>query len=171
MGSGHGQHLQFVNSNFKKYYETDIDTSHLPIRQKKVIQLRVDAHDLSQFKSNYFDRIVVSCLIMHLNNPEIALQEWLRVVKNQGTISIYVPCEPGLLLRLARKFSTSRAISKQGINSYSVHYREHINYYLQIRHLIQEIFDTAKISRNRFPIPYVSWNFALYDIFHIQVSK
>jgi SAM-dependent methyltransferase len=126
---------------------------------------------ISQLKAEKFDRVIVSCLLAHLNRPETALKEWRRVVRNGGLVTIYVPSEPGLVLRLLRTLTTARKLKKSGANARLIHYVEHRNYWITMNILIREVFSLDNIRKKRYPIPFFSWNFSLWDVYQITVSK
>jgi phosphatidylethanolamine/phosphatidyl-N-methylethanolamine N-methyltransferase len=175
VGAGHGQHLKYVKHDFSEYHETDYRVSNLPdrssIKEKKVIQCRADATNLEDFKDDQFDRVISTCLIVHLEKPEIALQEWRRVTKHGGVISIQVACEPGIVLRFLRNQTTVRKAKKIGRDHLKFHYREHINFYSGIEMLIKDVFERDKISKNFWPFKVPSWNMNLVVIFLVKVDK
>jgi ubiquinone/menaquinone biosynthesis C-methylase UbiE len=86
VGAGHGQHLKFVKHEYSKYFETDFRRENLPERSSdtKVISLEADATNLSAFTDSSIDRVIASCLIVHLGDPEAALLEWRRVCVGGG---------------------------------------------------------------------------------------
>lgn len=88
LGSGSGQHFGFVTQNFKRYLETDIRLSNIPSRpqpcDRTIERRKIDAEDLHDLATDSVDRLVSSCLLIHLANPEKALMEWRRVVKKRG---------------------------------------------------------------------------------------
>ena len=99
LGAGNGQHLTFVKHAFETYYETDLRVENLPKRdalfgaqtpfnsgcnQQSVVQEKVDATDLSNFKDDFFDRVLAMCVIAHVESPRNALEEWRRVTKSGG---------------------------------------------------------------------------------------
>jgi len=182
LGAGHGQHFQYVSHKFESYLQTDL----VPLWEKskaglsesnslrgsgKLTNQIVDAEDLSSFDDKKFDRVIVSCLLAHLNRPETALKEWRRVVRNGGLVTIYVPSEPGLVLRLLRTLTTARKLKKSGANARLIHYVEHRNYWITMNILIREVFSLDNIRKKRYPIPFFSWNFSLWDVYQITVSK
>lgn len=171
LGAGHGQHFQFVKHTFEKYLETDIRINNLPKRPKdnNVEQLEIDAENLKYFEDASIDRIVVSCVLIHLNNPEKALLEWRRVLAPGGQISIYLAPEPGMLLRMARYFTTARKLRSLGVNHPSFHYREHRYSYLYLKALIEDVFSGYEKKWRAYPFIHASWNFSLWktvDIFN-----
>jgi SAM-dependent methyltransferase len=182
LGAGHGQHFQYVSHKFESYLQTDLvplwerakselNESNVPAGGGRLTSQRVDAEDLSSFDENQFDRVIVTCLLAHLNRPETALKQWRRVVRDGGLITIYVPSEPGLLLRLLRTLTTARKLKKNGADARYIQYVDHRNYYITMNILIKRVFSLDKIRRKRFPIPCVSWNFSLWDVYQITVSK
>lgn len=88
-----------------------------------------------------------------------------------GVISIYIPCEPGIVLRIARFFTTVRKSKKVGLNHKSILYREHRNIWILCDLLIREIFSDCIILSRRFPINKLSWNFNLFEIYQIKINE
>lgn len=171
VGAGHGQHFEFLNHSFGEYFETDMRLENLPQRpDKSVIQLKIDAEDLSYFADNYIDRSIVSCLLLHLNDPESALRELRRVSKGGSIIDIYLPCEPGLILRILRNFTTVRKARRMGIDHLSFHYREHVTYFTRIDLLIREIYSNDSIDRKFWPLKVPFWNLNLAVFYSIKIA-
>lgn len=173
LGSGMGQHLSFVQDDFTKYVQTDIRIENISLsKDSRIERRRVDAQDLSSFDSNSFDRLLATCLLVHLSDPEKALREWKRVVRDGGTISIYVPCEPGLLLRAMRYMTTRRKGNHLGFNHLSFHYREHVTYFVRLSLLLREVFSDCQVKRRFFPFPFFpSWNFNLWCTYQIRLDQ
>jgi phosphatidylethanolamine/phosphatidyl-N-methylethanolamine N-methyltransferase len=175
LGATDFNHLNFVRHNFSKYVVSDLNTQvleNLPPPSRPGISIKkLDASNLSQYPNEYFDRIIVTCLILHLNNVEGALTEWRRILKPGGYISIYVHCEPGMLLRLSRFLVNQRKSKAKGFDHIAFVYSEHISYFLAVKYAIKHIFSNDKISSSSFPFKYFSWNFNLWKIFTIQKQK
>lgn len=177
IGAGNGEHLAFVKHKYGKYYETDIRIDQLinstkhRIKTNKIVQKKFNANDLASLESDTIDRFILTCVLMHLDNVKTVLTELRRVGKNNSVISIYVPCEPGLLLRLARYFTTAKNAKKIGIDHLNFHYQEHRYHILHISEVIKNVFADDKITRTRFPINYFSWNFNLWEVYQISLSK
>lgn len=174
LGAGKGQHLHFVKCDYEKYIQTDIrlNKSTPSVKTLKSSWAEVDAQNLWQFKDGEFDRTIATCLLAHLHDPERALSEWRRVTSLQGGfISIYIPCEPSFLLRLAQNLSTRRKATKIGMNYSSVHYREHRNHYFFLRSLIIDIFKYDKIKVIGFPSKFMPFDFKLYEIYQIELAN
>ena len=183
LGSGPGQHLEHVTHSYEVYIESDIREELLrdpkSVKNNRLKTLRLDAEDLSIFSDNSVDRIVNYCLLIHLTNPEHALKEWRRVIKKKSSsapvsqhnnqISFYVPCEPGLLLRLLRLFTVARKTRKLGYDHYSFHYKEHVSYFTRLNHIIEEVFVRDRVRKRFWPFLIPSWNLNLGVFYDIQV--
>jgi phosphatidylethanolamine/phosphatidyl-N-methylethanolamine N-methyltransferase len=167
VGAGEGQHFKFIKHNFDLYIETDIRESMDQPFNIKVKKMLSNAENLDGVESNSVDRLIATCILVHLLEPEKALQNWSRVVKKGGQLSIFVPAEPSMLLRFFRFFVTSRKAKKFGLNHKSIHYREHRNMWILCDLLIRETFSESKIKSRKFPINFLPWNLRLFDIYEI----
>jgi ubiquinone/menaquinone biosynthesis C-methylase UbiE len=177
VGAGHGQHFALTKLRTKRYVELDIqefknlDVNNLKSIQNGRIRTIGNAITLKEFKANEFNGIIATCLLAHLSDMELALKNWRRVVRNGGLITVYVPCEPGILLRLARFFTTKKWISNLGYNHSNVHWTEHRNHFLGMRTAISRVFNSDLVEEKKFPFSYFIWDLNLYSIFIIQVLK
>ena len=174
VGAGHSQHLQRTQLRYVRYVEVDIrEMNHSHIRQwdPRIVRVLADAQSLEPFHEGEFNLLIATCLLAHLADPELALRNFRRVIRHSGYLSLYVPCEPGIFLRLVRRFTTKRRIEKFGYNHKWLHWREHRNHYPLLESLIEQVFagDTIKISK--FPFPMFPWDFNLYTHFIIRVEK
>jgi ubiquinone/menaquinone biosynthesis C-methylase UbiE len=170
LGAGDGVHFPHVKHKFDTYLATDIRPSAPDLTDARLKFELLDATDLTRFKDNTFDRLIATCLIVHLNNPFEALQEWRRVVKPGGVLTIYIAPEPGMLIRLVRKSIFWRKAARKGAkNPALLAYSEHINHYPGLITFVREIFKEDKIKISRFPFKYFSWNFAFFEIVHISI--
>lgn len=175
VGSGFGDHFPFVRHRFNHYLQTDIrefKENGSQVSDAKSCSFQVaDVMNL-QFQENTFDRSIATCLLLHLPEPELALQELRRVtVKSGGKITLLVPCEPGLLLRFTRMVITSKKAKRLGFKGYNLfNARDHVTYFLRIHRLIKHVFkdDSIKIQRKPFLIP--SWNLNFYFVYHVTLG-
>jgi len=175
VGAGTGQHKYFVKNSFDKYFETDLRIDNpgeyavtIGERKSSISRMQSDAQNLAQFKDCSMDRLIATCLLVHLPNPETALKEWRRVLAVDGVATIFLPCEPGMLLRAFRFFTTIPKSKRLGINHREIHYREHRNMYILCDLLINEVFKNDELRRIKFPLAFLSWNFRLFDLVIIQ---
>jgi phosphatidylethanolamine/phosphatidyl-N-methylethanolamine N-methyltransferase len=172
LGAGNGEHIPFIGCDFENYTATDIRIDNLIniTRDDSRITVEVqDAHKLN-FADNTFDRVIITCLLAHLDRPEEAISEVRRVLKREGShVTIYLPCEPGILLRFTRSLSTHLKARKRGVSDISrLHFLEHRNYYLALDNLISYEFEMFKIKKRYYPFPFLTWNSNLYRIYQIS---
>lgn len=167
VGSGNGEHLKLCRLNFNSYTQVDIREPKENAQTAKVHFVKDDATLLSKFMNSQFDGLIATCLIVHLTNPELALENWRRVVSNGGKLVIYVPCEPGIFLRFARHFTTKRRFKKFGYDHGYLHWNEHINSFTRIDLLIRKVFEETTINVRFYPFKLHSWNLNLYVLYEI----
>ena len=168
LGSGEGEHIPFVASDYKQYIASDLrELIHTKVDNANKIETQViDAHSLP-FSDGEFNRVIAGCLIAHLSDPETALLEWYRVLKPGGVLTIYIPAEPGLALRLFRSFVSKPKATKIGFNGYDLFIsREHVNDANRLVFLLREFFLSCKIIYSPFRIR--TWYFNLFIIAHIK---
>jgi phosphatidylethanolamine/phosphatidyl-N-methylethanolamine N-methyltransferase len=181
IGGGTGEHLPYVFHQFDEYTIVDISVkaeenlvipSHISGEKVKFILGNVSNLPIM---SNSYDRVISTCVLHHIPNLELAVMEIKRVARDGAILDFYVPCDPGMLYRWARHW-TSHLKQKRLMNLTwrEVKYlwaTEHRNHFLGVIFTIKEIFRKDAISIRRFPIPFVSWNFNLFVIVRITVSK
>jgi phosphatidylethanolamine/phosphatidyl-N-methylethanolamine N-methyltransferase len=177
VGAGQGQHLNHVKHQWDTYVETDIRLDTLvsttltrpPLfSNKTIVQQFADAENLEAFANESFDRVIVTCVLAHLKNPETALEEWRRVLVPGGVITIEIPSEPGMLLRLSRMIFTVPKAKRLGHDHLAFHYREHVNHFPSMKMLLNHVFRGDEIKIYTYPIAGLSWNFSLWKIFQIK---
>lgn len=169
LGAGSGFHKQFV-AHYGEYWESDIKVQK-DVIEGSIKQLKLDAQNLHPLPDNNFSRVIMTCLIAHLENPEKALNEARRVVENKGYISIWVPTETSIFLRTMQRISTRKKSKKLGHNYDSEHYLEHRNYYLFLRALLTKVFVNDEIIKYRFPFKLLPYNYNLVEIWTIKIQK
>lgn len=165
VGVGSFEHISFVKHRFDSYIGVDLNKNSESLSEvdPRIEFLQMNAEDLGAFDDEKFDRVIATCLLAHLSNQEKALNEWRRVTKKGGSITIFMPCEPGLMLRIARQLSTAKKSQKMGINHMRQHYKQHRNYYLAMVELVNEVFENDEVKHLRFPFRFLSWNFNLFS--------
>jgi ubiquinone/menaquinone biosynthesis C-methylase UbiE len=170
LGAGNGEHFPFVKHSYSEYFMTDIRLENLKQfeRTPKVSLGKLDCTNLVEIADNSIDRVVATCLLVHVNTPFMALQEWRRVVKPGGVLTFYLAPEPGLLVRIVRKlFIWPKSKAKGASNPKLLAYSEHINHYPGMRTFVEEIFANDKVTFKRYPIRFLTWNFCLFEIVHV----
>jgi phosphatidylethanolamine/phosphatidyl-N-methylethanolamine N-methyltransferase len=179
VGAGNGQHINFVKHKYKKYIQTDIlDYNNFPETSSSNLIFEIqDAQDL-KYEDGFFDRVVSTCLLHHLDFPERALLEWRRVAKNEGSISILVPSDPGFFYRVSRKLGSELKVKLRGINqdlNYNryqyIHAIDHRNHFASLDKIIKFIFLRDKIHVKNYPLGIPFWNLNLFTVYEIIIQK
>jgi ubiquinone/menaquinone biosynthesis C-methylase UbiE len=144
------------------------------MRRDKIELIIADATQLP-FAANQFDRVLSTCVLHHISTPELALREMRRVSSDGAMIDIYLPCDPGMLYRSLRHFTShlkqKRLMKLEWREVKYLWAREHGNHYLGLTSLINEVYKNDKIKFNRFPFVFLSWNFNLFTVVRVFVSK
>ncbi len=181
LGATNPNHLTYVRHQFERYDLTDIEsysslenfmTPAEAGQKKKIIFSLADAENLKDFGTDSIDRLIATCLILHLSNPKKVLSEWRRVVnKDGGVLTFYVHCDPGAFLRFVRLIHTILMKRKSNYDHLSFVYSEHFIHYLAIKYAVKEVFRDDKVKVTSFPFPLLSWNFNFFKIYQITLSK
>lgn len=174
IGAGNGQHFKYVKHGFDKYISSDIrrpKEKSVNISDPRHEFKIIDAEDLSSFQSESVDRLIATCVLPHLGDPEKALREWKRVVKKGGVIDVYLPCEPSMLLVLAQSLTTKKKVEKLGWNYERLQYREHRHHFPMLRMLIKEVFENDEIKVRNFPPGLNFWQFGLFKTYRIIIAN
>ena len=134
VGAGTGEHFRFVRHSYDRYYLTDQSEVMLAAARKKYAAAATDKiffekQDASKltYADNSFDRLIATHVLEHLPYPVAVLQEWDRLVRQGGLISIVLPCDPGLLWRLGRHLGPRRNARRLGVEYDYLMASEHIN--------------------------------------------
>ena len=171
LGAGQGQHRSFVKQDVGSYIEGDLEDLNTA-KYHNTHFVKLDAQKLEIFPENHFDRIIATCLLTHLTYPEQALREWRRVAKKEnGFLDIWVPCEMGLMLRVAQKFTTRRKVNSRGFNYDSIQHREHRNHFHTMNTLIREVFEKDDIRVKGFPLSNIPWDLQLVRVYRIRLNN
>lgn len=163
VGAGSGHHFPYVKHAFKRYVMTDGNEQMLGIARMKYSSqllaesLRVEKQDATalSYPDGSFDRLIATHVLEHLPNPVNVLQEWNRVVKPDGVISIVLPCDPGLMWRFGRHLGPRRNAKKFGISYDYLQAAEHINSIYNLVVFIRHHFENINESwyPSRIPSP------------------
>jgi ubiquinone/menaquinone biosynthesis C-methylase UbiE len=175
VGAGQGEHIDFVVPNYSEYLVTDNNINQLnKISLNKGYQIKtqkVDAESI-KFVDNSFDRLISTCLLSHLNNPEKAIIEWRRIVRHDGYISIYLSTDPSIALRIFRKFTTKRKAKRLGFIGYDLFIaREHKNSAQSLIDIIKYNFRNDSIKIKFRPFVLRSWYLNLVCIVQVRINK
>lgn len=156
IGAGTLAHLPFVRHQFDRYVASDFDQSVLDVaahsptlveRSTERIELLKLNGTALPFSDDSFDRLIATHVLEHIPSPWNAIQEWVRVLKPGGVLSLILPCDPGWAWRLGRCFGPRAQAEKAGLPYDYYMAREHVN----------SIFNLDQILRYHFPKRTVTW--------------
>ena len=167
LGALSGYHKKFVKHNYDLYIESDILIKSDQVKSENYKLIYQDAENLKDFSDNSIDRVIATCLVSHLNNPENCLLEIKRVLKKGGVASIWVANDPSIFLRIFQILFRRREFKKMNLDYDAVLYRLHINHFPQINYLIKAVFKGFTIKKNGIPFFFLNYNFNFATIFHI----
>lgn len=167
IGAGNGEHIKYellTTAQESQYYALDIRRNMVDEISNKFPNIKTiigDCQEKIDFPDGYFDRILAIHVLEHLPNLPAAVIEMHRLCdKNEGVLSVVIPCEGSLMYSLARKISAQRIFEKRYKQSYSWFIeREHINIPNEILEELHPYFEI--VDSDYFPIPLKSQAFNL----------
>lgn len=176
VGAGTGEHALYVKHDFIDYTQTDLNDNALNIAQKKInfalskkfIFEKQSGSNL-KYGNGTFDRLIAAHVLEHIHHPDLAIKEWMRVVKNDGIISVLIPTDPGILWRLGRHLGPRKDALKRGIPYDYIMAREHVNSCNNLIALLRFYFSDYKEGWWPTKIPSIDLN--LFYVFHGSVNK
>lgn len=175
LGANRGEHLPFVNHSYDTYTLSDISDissdAMLVTTNSKLEFMQADAANVP-VANETFDRVLHTCLLHHVQDPDQVLSEIRRVLKPGGTADIFVPCDPGLLFRFARWAGPIQTAKRKGLGSVKrlVDARDHRNHIGSLQELIRHQFRNDSVSKRAYPVVGLTWNSALWFTYRIQKS-
>ena len=152
VGTGPGTHFPYVRHRYGEYWMTDSSPEMLDLAKMtahdQAARVHFSCEDACRlsFPDRSFDRLIAAHVLEHLPNPHEVLREWVRVLVPGGTLSLLLPCDPGLTWRLARCFGPRRSAIRRGIDYDYWMAREHINSIYNLRTLIRFYFSEVTES-------------------------
>lgn len=96
-------------------------------------------------------RVVASHVLEHIGDPEEALLSWCRLLRDDGVISIAIPCDPGWTWRLLQHISYRSAAGTLGFTS-----RRERDLF-QARDHVTSASNILKVVRYYFPEARITW--------------
>ena len=173
IGAGNAPHLDYLRHEYEEYFIAETSSYAMDFYKgmKNVKAYSYDGINLP-FEDNFFDRIVISHCLEHVNEPEKFLFEMMSKLKEGGVLSISLPTDPGILWRLGRLF-IKYFIAKKTLNISKEDYEymnatEHINSIFTLMHLIKYNF------KNQIEEHWLPFRIKLLDInlfYNVHITK
>ncbi len=171
VGAGDGQHIKYVKSSYKRYTMLDLEPSRNKILNRKIRYVVGDIQHLP-FKDNLFEKVIITCLMHHIEKPILGLQEIRRVAKPGAEVVVLLPTDPGIVFRALRKIFADSKLKKNNIENIDLlRATDHRNHFSSLRTMIEYTFATDEIKICKFPLILDSWNLNLFYIFHVKVAE
>ena len=171
VGAGNVPHLNYLKHDYDEYYI--VETSDYALKSyKEMKNVKISIYDGANlpFENNFFDRIIISHCLEHINEPEKFLFEMMSKLKNHGVLSISLPTDPGLFWRLGKlltKYYIARKTYKISGKEYEYMVAtEHINSIFNLISLIRYNFNN-QIDENFLPLKIKSVDLNLFYNVHI----
>ncbi len=151
VGAGSGVHVRFVRHQFDEYVMTDgsedmtaqLQRASSEVSKPGITVATEDACRLS-FADHSFDRLIATHVLEHLASPQVVVEEWRRVLKPGGVLSIVLPCDPGLAWRFGRMLGPRAAALRRGLAYDYGQALEHVNSITNLIAIIRHHFDNRK---------------------------
>ncbi len=169
VGGNLGEHSKFVTHKYESYLITDkrlVDAK--PIN--KLVNFEVANVENLPYHDSSFDRVLSTCLLHHLEDPEKGLCEMRRVVKTGGLISLTLPCDPGLIYRIGKTVGPYRAMKRsfKQLSPKYLHYVQHRNHFAGLESKIDQVFKNDFVLSRNYPFFLPFWNVNLFRIYQIR---
>jgi SAM-dependent methyltransferase len=174
VGSGNGEHLDFVKHDFDQYVMLDLRKTKLNSKwnsDSRIKTVEGNAESLP-FETGEFDRVISTCLLHHVEHPELVLSEIERVLSQNGTATIFLSCDPGIAVRTLRKLTVARSAEKKGFQGYNLMIsRDHRNHFASLLEMAKFVFRDRNLKVKYYPFGIKSWNLNGYAIITIKKSN
>jgi ubiquinone/menaquinone biosynthesis C-methylase UbiE len=127
-----------------------------------------DATRLS-FPDDSFDRVIAAHVLEHLPAPNLALREWVRVLRPGGVLTLVLPCDPGIAWRLGRRLGPRSRFERAGIAYDYWMAREHVSAIDKLVAYVRYFF--ADVEERWLPLRIPSIDVNLFYIAHARIPK
>lgn len=171
VGAGTLAHLPFVRHRFDRYIASDFDEAVLEAASNRALPHGVELMKLDgaalPFENDSFDRLIATHVLEHVPYPHKAVEEWVRVLKPGGVLSIILPCDPGWAWRMGRMLGPRRQAQAAGLPYDYYMAREHVNSIFNLRELLKFHFPRREVVWWPFRIPVPDINLIYAGNFYV----
>ena len=172
LGGYYGNHHYYLKNDYEEYYKTDLlygEKTFEITDGSKIYYEYLDARKVDKLNKK-FDRVISTCLIVHLENPKKILQDWRSVVNSDGYITICVQLEQSFLLTFIQKFFSRPKFKKLGYNFDEIINTNHLHYPRRIDYFINDVFKNDSIKKYMYPFRFLPWFLNTTAVYQIKLS-
>ena len=176
VGANVAEHLPYVRHPFSSYLMTDLQDQlpdHVRARLAAVgASFEVADVQSLPYSSSSFDRVVMTCVLHHVSDPERALSELRRVARHGAQLDLFLSSDPGMAFRFARWAGPYRDARRRGLGDVKqlVDARDHRNHVGALRRLVGHVFRDDFVTERTYPLPRLSWNSSFWHTYRIVLS-
>lgn len=175
IGAGRGELYPFIKGPYSDFRMTDIsDRGKLNIQKicdsDPRVQFEIQDVQNLTYSDAIFDRVIVSCVLAHVNEPFRSFEELKRVTKSGGVISIFISADPGLLLRILRKLFVLRKMRNEHFSYKLINAIGHRNHAPGLIEMARRVFRNDNLSMSYYPFRVKSWNLATHVVINVVVN-
>jgi phosphatidylethanolamine/phosphatidyl-N-methylethanolamine N-methyltransferase len=170
IGAGSGEHFQHVQHSFNEYLLNDLT----PPKHSTVLgdpRIRIIVGDVNQIDipNGSIDRVIMTCVLHHLPDPYQTLLKIADWMKPGSLFTLFLPSDPGFLVRLNRNLVVIPAARRLGYDRYRTYAAlGHRNHYWGFVSLIEDVFQEFRIKRTYHPFYIKSGNLSLFSVWRIK---
>jgi len=170
IGGGGADHIKYVTVFPQENYiilDPRETSSHVIRKIKKYsrkVKFIIGKAEKIPYPNGYFDRVISTCVLAHVDQPLTALLECRRVTKENGTLTFLVTADPGFLNQLIKKKYSYPKLNKLSEYPANLIYAlDHKNGIINLLAIIRYVFrdDNIKIKYWPFFIPSINFNLAI----------
>ena len=165
IGAGLGEQVAYEDLSRQDYTCVEMRdemAAEIEKRYPAVSTIVGDCQARLPFDDGHFDRAVGVHVLEHLPNLPAALDEVRRLLRPGGVFSVVIPCDPGFVYGIGRKFTAQRTFERRYGRPYELFLRrEHINSPAEVMGLMRERFEIEHRRYFPFRVPSVNLNVCL----------
>ena len=157
IGSGIGGHLPFEDLSKQEYHCLEYRNEFCDVLRgldgvEAVHEASIEGR--TPFPDGSFDRIVAIHVLEHLRDLPKAIAEIKRLLADDGTLDVVLPCEGSFAYSIARRISAKRMFeSRFGMSYDPIIANEHVNTLDEVLHLLLADFEPLQTKRFPFNVP------------------
>jgi len=162
VGAGLGTQIRYERVPQAEWAAVDVRASMVEQLRREFPDVRAHVADCQAelpFPDHAFDRVLAVHVLEHMPNLPPALYEIRRVLRPEGRLVVLLPCEGGLMHRLARRVSARPLFERRYGTSYDWFVAtEHCNLPHEVAHELRTLFRIEDITFFPLLLPSVNLN-------------